>query len=145
MNLKIILFFRSAIVSILILIVASACSKPVEILLPNGIVISEIKQGDGHEAASLDRVTIHYTGYLEENIVFDTSLKPGREPLRFTIDIEEVIKGLEEGVKGMKKGGQRKIIIPADLGYGENGVAGKIPPNSRLTFEVEMLKIETFE
>lgn len=127
------------------LILIAGCGKNEETILEGGVVVTDIRTGEGIEATHLDRVTVHYEGYLEDGTLFDRSTKPGREPLRFTIGAEEVIQGLEKGVIGLRIGGKRKIRVPAELGYGIQGVEGRIPPNADLVFEIEMVRIERFD
>jgi FKBP-type peptidyl-prolyl cis-trans isomerase len=103
----------------------------------NGIAIEDFVVGEGPEAVKGGEVEVHYTGYLTDNSVFDTSLKRAR-PFTFELGAGRVIKGWDEGVAGMKVGGKRKLVIPAKMGYGERR-AGKIPPNSTLVFAIELL------
>ncbi len=103
--------------------------------------IIEITPGSGADAADGKRVTVHYTGTLENGTKFDSSLDRN-VPFSFTLGQGQVIAGWDQGVKGMKVGGKRKLIIPPQLGYGEKGVGGVIPPNAKLLFEVELLKVE---
>jgi peptidylprolyl isomerase len=103
--------------------------------------IVEITAGNGTEAADGKRVTVHYTGTLENGTKFDSSLDRN-VPFSFTLGQGQVIAGWDQGVKGMKVGGKRKLVIPPALGYGEKGVGGVIPPNAKLVFEVELLKVE---
>jgi FKBP-type peptidyl-prolyl cis-trans isomerase len=101
--------------------------------------IEELKKGKGDEVQSGDYVTIHYTGWLEDGTVFDSSVKRGT-PFQCRIGVGEVIAGWDMGVIGMKKGSKRKLTIPPQLAYGDNAVS-IIPPNSTLIFEVELLNI----
>jgi peptidylprolyl isomerase len=88
---------------------------------------------------------MHYTGWLYENGTkgqkFDSSLDRG-EPFSFALGTGQVIKGWDEGVAGMKAGGKRTLIIPPQLGYGEAGAGGVIPPNATLMFDVELLEVK---
>jgi FKBP-type peptidyl-prolyl cis-trans isomerase FkpA len=106
----------------------------------SGLKIGDIKVGDGQEAKTGDTVAVHYTGWLKDGTKFDSSRDRGK-PLPFTLGAHEVIAGWDEGVVGMKVGGKRKLIIPPELAYGSQD-KGKIPPNSELTFEVELLSID---
>ncbi|EKX41771.1 FKBP-type peptidyl-prolyl cis-trans isomerase [Guillardia theta CCMP2712] len=100
------------------------------------MVVEDMKVGEGKTAESQDTVTMKYVGRLEDGTQFDASSR-----FKFTIDAGEVIKGWDRGVKGMKKGGKRKLTIPPKLGYGKRGSPPEIPPNSTLIFEVELLSI----
>ncbi|MCO4746075.1 MAG: FKBP-type peptidyl-prolyl cis-trans isomerase, partial [Proteobacteria bacterium] len=86
------------------------------------------------------RVLAHYTGWLHDGTKFDSSHDRG-EPLAITVDAGQVIKGWDEGLQGMREGGKRKLLIPPNLGYGSADM-GFIPPNSVLTFEVEMVEVQ---
>uniref|UniRef100_A0A182T5V2 peptidylprolyl isomerase n=1 Tax=Anopheles maculatus TaxID=74869 RepID=A0A182T5V2_9DIPT len=88
-----------------------------------------------------DLVHMHYTGTLEDGTEFDSSIPRGN-PLTFTLGMGQVIKGWDQGLLGMCEGEKRKLVIPPELGYGERGAGDKIPPNSVLIFEVELIKIE---
>jgi hypothetical protein len=103
--------------------------------------------GGGAEAASGRRVVVHYTGWLYEpsaadkkGTKFDSS-RDRNEPFEFNLGAGEVIRGWDEGVKGMKVGGKRVLTIPPDMGYGARGAGGVIPPNATLLFEVELLDV----
>ena len=95
--------------------------------------------GTGASPSPGRTVVVHYTGLLENGTKFDSSLDRGR-PFEFPIGMGRVIRGWDEGVMTMKVGGKRKLIIPPALGYGARDM-GKIPPNSTLIFEVELLDV----
>lgn len=99
--------------------------------------IEDLTVGTGAEAKAGDTVTVNYVGTLDNGTKFDSSYDRG-EPATFSLN--QVIKGWQEGIPGMKVGGKRRLIIPASLGYGANAV-GSIPPNSTLHFDVELLKV----
>ena len=122
----------------------AGCQKNREVIMENGLVIEDVVVGDGIEAQDYNKVVVNYTGTLEDGSIFDSSLKSGRTPFTFTLGVGSVIKGWDLGVKGMKVGGKRKLTIPADLGYGNNGAGNVIPPNATLTFEVELLEVEVY-
>jgi FKBP-type peptidyl-prolyl cis-trans isomerase FkpA len=111
-----------------------------------GLQYHDIRLGSGTAAQLGDAVLVHYTGWLQNadgsrGSKFDSSRDRG-QPFTFTLGQGQVIKGWEEGVRGMKVGGQRRLIIPSVLGYGVRGAAGgMIPPNSTLIFEVELIKV----
>ena len=108
----------------------------------SGLKFEDTVVGSGAEAKLGRNVTVHYTGWLYENgeqgAKFDSS-KDRDEPFGFALGAGMVIKGWDEGVQGMKEGGQRTLIIPANLGYGARGAGGVIPPNAMLKFDVELL------
>ena len=107
---------------------------------PSGLIIDEIKVGEGDTAAVGRTVSVHYTGWLTDGSKFDSS-KDRNEPFEFPLGAGYVIRGWDEGVQGMRVGGVRKLTIPPELGYGARGAAGVIPPNATLLFEVELLGI----
>lgn len=108
----------------------------------SGLQFEDTVVGTGAEAVPGRNVTVHYTGWLYENgeqgAKFDSS-KDRDEPFIFPLGGGMVIKGWDEGVQGMKEGGQRTLIIPANLGYGARGAGGVIPPNAMLKFDIELL------
>lgn len=107
----------------------------------------DTKQGSGTEAVKGKTVIVHYTGWLYDpgqaegkGKKFDSSLDR-RDPFGFSLGQGQVIRGWDEGVAGMKIGGKRTLIIPADMGYGSRGAGGVIPPNAALVFDVELLEV----
>ncbi|MBE9137158.1 FKBP-type peptidyl-prolyl cis-trans isomerase [Nodosilinea sp. LEGE 07088] len=106
----------------------------------SGLQYVDLVEGTGAMPQSGQRVTVHYTGTLEDGTKFDSSRDRGR-PFSFQIGVGQVIKGWDEGVGTMRVGGQRKLVIPAELGYGSRGAGGVIPPNATLLFDVELLRI----
>lgn len=103
--------------------------------------IIEINGGNGAAASEGKHVSVHYSGTLENGIKFDSS-RDRDGPYSFTLGEGQVIAGWEQGIKGMKVGGRRKLVIPPQLGYGEKGVTGVIPPNAKLLYEVELIEVE---
>lgn len=106
----------------------------------SGLKIIDEVVGTGASPSPGKKVTVHYTGKLENGKQFDSSV--GREPFTFTIGTGQVIQGWDEGVMTMKIGGKRKLIIPANLGYGARGAGADIPPNATLYFDVELLDVK---
>jgi FKBP-type peptidyl-prolyl cis-trans isomerase len=104
------------------------------------LIKEEKKVGTGPSAATGDTVRVHYTGTLMDGTKFDSS-RDRNEPFEFTLGAGMEIKGWDEGVPGMKKGGQRKLTIPSDKGYGKRGSPPKIPPDAPLVFDVELVEI----
>ena len=106
----------------------------------SGLGYVDLTEGTGPQPKTGDSVRVHYTGWLENGKKFDSS-HDRREPLVFAVGRGQVIQGWDEGVGSMKVGGKRKLVIPANLGYGSQGAGGVIPPNATLIFEVELLGI----
>jgi FKBP-type peptidyl-prolyl cis-trans isomerase len=117
---------------------ASACDRAGA--MTNDLQIQEVKPGEGQEAKSGDRVTVHYVGTLTDGNKFDSSRDRGKG-FTFQLGAGQVIKGWDQGVAGMRVGGVRKLTIPPDLAYGERGFPPVIPPGSTLVFEVELLGV----
>jgi len=113
--------------------------------LPSGLKYTDTNVGTGAEAAQGHKVSVHYTGWLYNNgakgAKFDSSLDRG-QPFAFALGAQQVIRGWDEGVAGMKVGGKRTLIIPPELGYGARGAGGVIPPNATLMFDVELLGVQ---
>tara|TARA_B100001250_G_C19069756_1_gene473764 strand:- start:61 stop:480 length:420 start_codon:yes stop_codon:yes gene_type:complete len=137
-------FIKKTILLSLVLVCFSCEKKGNAIKMENGLIIEEIIIGEGEEAKDYNKVVVNYTGTLEDGSVFDSSLNPGRSPFTFTLGAGSVIKGWDMGIKKMKVGGKRKLIIPSDLAYGANGAGRVIPPNATLIFEVELLEVEVY-
>jgi len=115
---------------------------------PNDLQKIEVKQGTGTEATSGKAVVVHYTGWLYDTTKpnshgakFDSS-RDRNEPFGFVLGAGRVIKGWDDGVAGMKVGGQRTLVIPRQMGYGARGAGGVIPPNATLIFDVELLEVK---
>lgn len=106
----------------------------------SGLQYEDVVLGEGEEAVDSDIVSVHYTGYLEDGTVFDSSLPRGT-PFDVSLGLGQVIKGWDEGLLGMKIGGERILVIPPELAYGDQS-RGNIPANSTLTFSVEVLDIQ---
>ena len=112
------------------------------------LTIENLQEGEGRAAEKGLSVIVHYTGWIYDQSQgdgrgkkFDSSLDR-REPLTFVLGVGQVIKGWDEGVKDMKVGGKRVIIIPSDMAYGARGAGDVIPPNTDLIFEVELLGLQ---
>jgi len=99
----------------------------------------DVREGTGDEARPLKWISVHYTGWLMNGKKFDTSRRR-RQPFEFLLGGQQFIKGWSEGISGMKVGGIRRLYIPPELGYGSEPV-GKIPPNSMIVFEIELLAV----
>jgi FKBP-type peptidyl-prolyl cis-trans isomerase len=116
------------------------CTEGEEVETDSGLKIEDVTCGDGEEAEGNSVVQVHYVGMLENGTEFDSS-RDG-DPVAFALGVGQLIPGFEEGIRGMKVGGLRKLTIPPELGYGEAGVPGTIPPDSTLIFEIELLDIQ---
>lgn len=107
----------------------------------SGLKYHDFTVGDGEIPQTGQTVVVQYTGWLEDGTKFDSSLDHG-QPFSFVLGTEQVIPGWDEGVATMHVGGHRQLLVPPDLGYGESGYSGLIPPNATLIFDIELLSIE---
>ncbi|MGL4423997.1 MAG: FKBP-type peptidyl-prolyl cis-trans isomerase [Gemmataceae bacterium] len=105
-----------------------------------GIKIWDVTEGKGEACPKGAKVKIHYTGWLKDGTVFDSSKKDGGDPITFPL--ANLIQGWQEGVPGMKPGGTRRLMIPYDLAYGAAGKPPVIPAKADLVFEIELIEVK---
>jgi len=145
------LFIPLALVLAAGIAVVSGCSDSVNSTQAVGgvtaLVQTDVVLGDGAVAVAGKTVSVHYSGWLydesaagKKGAKFDSSRDRG-QPFDFPLGEGRVIKGWDQGVAGMKVGGQRTLTIPPTLGYGSRGAGGSIPPNASLIFDVELLGV----
>ena len=110
--------------------------------------VTELVVGQGAAATPGSKVSVHYTGWMydrtrpeKKGTEFDSSRKSG-QPFTFVLGQKQVIAGWDQGVTGMKAGGQRRLVIPSALAYGDRGAGGVIPPGATLVFDVELLAVQ---
>jgi FKBP-type peptidyl-prolyl cis-trans isomerase FkpA len=106
----------------------------------SGLLVRDVVEGAGTEARRGREVVIHYIGSFPDGTVFDSSLAHG-ETIRFRLGDDEVIRGWDEGIPGMRAGGRRMLIVPPRLGYGARGVPGLVPGNQVLVFEIQLVDV----
>lgn len=109
----------------------------------SGLKYYDIKVGDGDSPRRGEMPLVHYVGWLEDGTKFDSSRDRGA-PFHFTLGVEQVIPGFEEGVLSMNVGGKRQLVIPPNLAFGAEGAGSLIPPNATLIYEVELLAISDY-
>jgi FKBP-type peptidyl-prolyl cis-trans isomerase FkpA len=131
----------------------AGCSRPAPPAVApddqvSALEVTDLVVGQGAEATAGSRVTVHYTGWTydhthadKKGATFDSSRKGG-QPFSFVLGQQQVITGWDQGVAGMKVGGQRRLVIPAALAYGDRGAGGAIPPGATLVFDVELLAVQ---
>ncbi len=107
----------------------------------SGLEYVERKRGKGAQAEAGKTVSVHYEGKFLDGKIFDSSYERGT-PIEFELGVGQVIKGWDEGIALMKIGGEATLTIPPELGYGERGAGGVIPPNATLVFEVELVDVK---
>jgi len=121
---------------------AAKAKKSKMVTTKSGLQYMDETVGKGPEPKTGQTVVVNYTGWLKSGKKFDSSFDR-KQPFEFKLGMGQVIKGWDEGVATMHIGGKRKLIIPPELGYGTRDVGnGLIPPNSELTFEVELLSVK---
>ena len=113
-----------------------------EVTTPSGLKYVEIAEGTGPAPQKGQKVSVLYTGSLQNGTVFDSSAKHGGAPFEFALGTGSVIQGWHEGIAGMKVGGKRHLVIPPKLGYGASGMPPSIPPNATLLFDVELVSVK---
>ena len=104
----------------------------------SGLDVFDRVVGTGASPDPTDDVLVHYTGFLSDGCIFDTSRRRSNPTL---FSLLQLIQGMQEGIAGMQVGGSRRIKIPPDLAYQNLGVAGRIPPNATIIFEVDLVDI----
>jgi FKBP-type peptidyl-prolyl cis-trans isomerase len=130
------------------LVAPAACTKKSgepgstgKVTSTGGLIVEDVKAGDGAIATQGKTVAVHYTGKLTDGTKFDSSLDRG-QPFEFQLGARQVIKGWDMGIDGMRVGGKRKLTIPPDLAYGAQGTpGGPIPPDATLVFDVELIAV----
>ena len=111
--------------------------------LPDGLQITDLVVGTGTQAVAGDTVSVDYVGTLTNGKQFDSTAAHGGQPFSFVLGAGQVIRGWDEGVAGMRVGGERRLVIPPSLGYGGQSVGnGLIPANSTLIFTVKLLAVQ---
>ena len=108
--------------------------------LPSGLQYADTAIGKGASPADGQIVVVHFTGWLDDGAKFDSTRERGK-PFGFPLGSGQVIRGWDEGVRGMRVGGKRRLIVPPALGYGEKGIPPIVPPNARLVFDVELVRV----
>ena len=135
---------KLALACVLLLVPALAFAEVEMKSMDSGLQYQEHIVGSGTEAVAGKKVSVHYTGWLDENgkkgKKFDSSLDRG-QPFVFPLGAGRVIQGWDQGVAGMKVGGKRTLHIPPELAYGSRGAGRAVPPNAKLIFDVELLEV----
>jgi FKBP-type peptidyl-prolyl cis-trans isomerase FklB len=119
---------------------AANARKPGVVILPSGLQYKVIEEGSGATPIATDTVMVHYRGTLIDGTEFDSSYSRGKPA---TFGVNRVIPGWTEALLLMKEGARWQLFIPPELAYGEKGTGSKIPPNSTLTFEVELISVNS--
>jgi len=127
--------FSRAVLASLFIVSSAAQAAPTTETLPSGVKVEHVKLGEGATPTATSQVTVHYRGTLTNGVEFDSSFKRG-QPASFGLN--QVIPCWTQGVQRMKVGGTAKLTCPPETGYGSRDL-GKIPPNSTLIFEIQLL------
>ena len=114
---------------------------PTDDFIPAALIKEDLALGNGAPAEAGDDVLVHYIGWIADGLRQFDSSRARRDPLDFSLGAGDVIKGLDQGVAGMRVGGKRRLVIPPALAYAEHGCGGVIPPQATLVFEVELLEV----
>lgn len=107
----------------------------------SGLYIRDLQEGEGDPTVAGDVMVVHYSGWVNDGTLFDSSRNPGRDPFIVTVGAGQVIAGWEEGLLGMRVGGVRQLVIPPQLAYGAQSPSPLIPAGSVLIFEIELLEV----
>ncbi|MXY31927.1 MAG: FKBP-type peptidyl-prolyl cis-trans isomerase [Gammaproteobacteria bacterium] len=108
---------------------------------PSGLYVKDLQVGEGDPTVAGDVLVVHYSGWVNDGTLFDSSRTPGRDPFTVTVGAGQVIAGWEEGLLGMRVGGVRQLVIPPQLAYGAQSPSPLIPAGSVLIFEIELLEV----
>jgi len=108
--------------------------------LPSGLRYAELVVGSGASPRDGQTAVVHFTGWLDDGVKFDSSIER-KKAFGFQLGSGQVVKGWDEGVRGMRVGGKRRLIVPPTLGYGAKGIPGLVPPNATLIFDVALLRV----
>jgi FKBP-type peptidyl-prolyl cis-trans isomerase len=107
---------------------------------PSGLQYAEVKAGSGAAPKDGQVAVMHFIGWLDDGTQFDNS-RDRKKPFGFPLGSGQVIKGWDEGVRGMRVGGTRRLVVPPTLGYGSAGIPGVVPPDATLIFDIELLRV----
>ena len=122
-------------------VLGESCTSNEEVTGDSGLVSVDLECGDGAEAAHGDALVVQYTATLDDGTEFDSA--SSEDPYEFLLASDKVIAGWNEGLDGMQVGGTRRLVIPPDLAYGADGLAGQIPPDTTVTYVVTLIDVET--
>jgi FKBP-type peptidyl-prolyl cis-trans isomerase len=121
-------------------VLGKGCTRDEEVISDSGLVSVDLECGDGAEAAHGNVLVVQYTATLDDGTEFDSA--SADDPYEFLLESDKVIAGWNEGLDGMLVGGTRKLVVPPDLAYGEEGLAGEIPPDAMVTYVVTLIDVK---